>query len=239
MAIELKRVTENLRSVLVLSDYHLNNYQECLMSLKWLKENKASLPDAIKRACTKAIQHSFFQVFSSYLFTIGLTVREGVPAGDPSVYLREDDTVDVYCEGIKVMQDRKDCLDGFVPELTFFINPKNTSEIEVTAQLKQEGAYLLSSLIPLTFLQYLPGQNGLNSPIIKPSRVNYLLSIASIAQISRFLKDMKTIYQSIEKGKLEKINQIKGQIDLMPEEFKETARANYALAILRTLEKQI
>ena len=137
------------------------------------------------------------------------------------------------------MPGREDVLDGFEPELKFFINPKTPSEIEVACQLKREGMYLLSCLIKPTLLHYLPGQNnGLNLPLVKMVK-GESITIASIEQISKFLKDMKTVAQFIGKEKLGQLEQAEKTFTLACPELKEATKGIYALTFLKILDKQI
>ncbi len=236
MAIELLRVTKDLRSVLGLSGYQLEDYRKCLEVIKWLdeKEGKKTVPEKIKDGGIKELKSTFVKIVSEYLGKIGLEIL-GTRA-----YFRPDHIMDVHCQGIKIIMDRENYLDGFEPELKFFINPEIPLEIEVACQLRQNGMTLLSYLIKPTLLHYLPTQNnGLDLPLVKMVKEEDLITIASIEQISSFLRDMKIVAQFIGTEKLAQLEKATEAFVLAPPELKEAAKGIYALTFLKILGKEI
>ncbi len=233
MAIELIRITDDLRSVLKLTDYQLNDYQKCLEIIEWLGK-KEPVPEKVRKSVIKTLESTFAEAFSEYLRKIDLGISGAW------VYLQPDDqTVDVYCQGFKIIPGRENVLDGFEPRLKFFINPKNSSEIEVACQLKEEGAYLLSYLVKPTLFHYLPGQNnGFDLPLVKMID-RESLTIASIEQISRFLEDMKTVAQFLGEGRLKQLEEAEEAFTSVSPELKEAAKGIYALTYLKILGREI
>lgn len=241
MAIELVKVTDDLRSVLVLNEQQLEEYRNFLKSLKWLRESKTTMSEETKKTTKEKLESFFLKIFKEYFKRIGLKTDHW--QSQPSlakVYLKPNNIIEISFKDIKIVPDKDMDLPnyGFSPEMNFFINPENPSEIEVASRLKREGLSLLVYLIKPTLLYYPPSRNRLNSLIVKPGIGGRYLAIASIEQISPFLEQMKLVYRFLGKRKLEKLAMAEKAMLQTNPELKEVATAFYALTLLRCLGKE-
>ena len=96
MAIKLIGITDDLRSVLGLSESQLEGYRKCLEAIKWLNKREETLPETIKDGGTKEIESTFVKIIAGYLEKIGLKIgRWPLGSGKQKVYFRPDNTVDI------------------------------------------------------------------------------------------------------------------------------------------------
>ena len=98
-------------------------------------------------------------------------------------------TVDFYCDGFKIIPGRERRLDGFKPELTFFVDPNSPAEIKVACFLVLEGPDFIKKLVEPTFLYYL----DINKKATCGSLIGGKILFAPVTQVGEFLTNMRAL----------------------------------------------
>ena len=196
---------------------------------------QAQLNEIVKRGGMREIEDEFRNTILMYLKSIGLfETGHNWPKTD---FRPKDNTMNVSCEGVKIFPEekgREHILDGFRPNLTFFLNPDDSTEIEVFSKIKEEGCELSPLLIPTRILCYLSTPKDDYPPIIEKIAVGEI-TIAGVDKISFFLEQMKTVAQVLGEEGWQKLGDEEERINKVPPEYREQANDKYARTILKVL----
>ena len=223
--ISLKTISENSESILELKGNKANEYVRFLKALAWhFREAKPALVEDLMEGF---LNNAFRKIFGSFIANIGLSPeRVFDDCGGFITRLKSEyeTTIDFYGDGFKIIPGRKDCLDGFKPELTFFIDLNTPTEIRVSFSLSLMGPAVIEGLIEPTFLYYL--NHNKKRPSVHSSGGKILF--APVTQVREFLENMKQLVAFVG----EKINKF-GKVSL-PDQI-DVGKAFRAQTILETL----
>lgn len=104
--------------------------------------------EKVQGILNKALCREFMFFIHPFISGFGLKIASNVSfsgkENEYRVYLREN-KFEVFCEGVKLLGERQDVLDGYYPVFIFDLNENNSFYVECC--LKKEGGYLLN-LVP-------------------------------------------------------------------------------------------